>query len=525
MTRWSTILLILGVLVAGVAYDRVDTAPIPAEPDPAGRQLTPELINPPRLTSTWYCPVGSTSAGGYANHRVMVSNIGEESALVTVDALTSVGAGPGLRFNLEPLQTEVVDLATLVDDPAVGAVVEIVGGEGVVGHQVVAETGLAEGPCSSSAASRWYLGSGSTTRDAHEYIALLNPSLDDVVFDAEFQIDGRTRIPGDLERGVVPARSVRVIDLGEFVAREEEISATITVVQGQLVVERLQTLDGTLGPRGAALQLGVADAAPSWAFPAGRIVAGSDNTIVVNNPTDEQAELDVFLDPLVESDRQTFGLVAVPLTVNPGRTARIDLVELAEQILLPLPYELGVRVESVNGVPVVAERWQMAPAIDRSLIGAGGGNARRVPQQDGDETEIPEEELEPEPEPATFDQPTATAGLATSRGVDQASTRWVVPWVTMASDGGTVIVVTGAGGGEDGADARVEARVMVGGALQPPVRAIVGPEGRAILVVTAPVEGAPVVITSDQPIYAEAQVVSPGTRLDVVPAVPTREQS
>ncbi len=519
MIRWSTIALILGVLVAGVAYDRVDTAPIPETLEPAGRQLTPEMVSPAHLTSNWYCPVGSTAADGYATHRVMVSNVGDEAALVTVDALTSNGAGPGLRFDLDPLETEVVDLTTLVDDVAVGAVVEIIGGEGVVGHQVTTVAGVAEGPCSSTAASQWYLGSGATTRDAREYIALLNPSLDDVVFEAEFRIDGRTRIPGELERGVVPARSVRVIDLGEFVAREEEIAATITVVQGQLVVERLQTFDGTLGPRGAAVQLAVTDPAISWAFPAGRLAVGSDNTVVVTNPTDEVAELDVFLDPIVPDDRQFYGLVAVPLTVNPGRSAQIDLIELAEQIDIPLPYELGVRVESANGVPVVAERWQLSPGIDRSLIGAGGGNAKKIPLQDGDETEIPEEELEPEPEPPTFDQPTATVGAATSRGVDQSSTRWVVPWVTMAPDDGTVIVVTGAGG--DG-DARVEAQVMVGGALQPPVRAIVGPDGRAVLTVTAPVEGAPVVITSDQPIFVEAHVVVPGSRLDVVPAVPTR---
>ncbi len=520
MIRWSTLALILGLVVAGVAYDRVDIAPIAPEPVADAPRISPELVQPRRLSSNWYCPVGSSLPGGYASHRVMISNVGEEEALVTLDTLTSTGAGPGLRFSLGALSTEIVDLSTLLEAEAAGVVVEVVGGEGVVGHQVTTEFGVAEGPCSSQAADQWFFASGATTRDAHDYIVLLNPSLDDVVFNAEFQIDGRTRIPGDLESGVVPARSVKVIDLGEFVAREELIAATITTVQGQLVAERLQTFDGQLGPIGAALQLGVIDPATEWAFPAGRVTADGDNVLVVSNPGTSVLEVDVSLDPLLSEDRQFYGLVAVPLTINPGRSAQLDIADLATQIGIPLPYELGVRVASVNGEPLVAERWQLAPGIDRSLIGAGGTNAKQIaPAQDGDDVEVPEEELELPSSSEEFSQPTATQGAATSRGVEQASTRWVIPWVTLAPDGGTVIVVTGAGGD---ADAQVEARVMLGGALQTPTRTVVTPDGRSIIEVSAAVEGAPIVITSDQPIWVEAQVSVVGVRFDVVPAVPTR---
>lgn len=538
MIRWSTIAVIIGLLLAGIAYDRVDTAPGEALPSETAARITPQLVNPPRLSSSWYCPVGTTVRGGFATHRVAVSNVGSTPTLVSVDTLTAEGAGPGLRFELGPLSTEFIDVRSLIeatidddDNPdtdevpntlglAVGVAVEFVGGEGVVGHQVITAHGVAEGPCSSEASNQWFFASGSTTRDAKDFIVLLNPSLDDVVFQAEFQIDGRTRAPGDLKAGVVPARSVRVIDVGEFVAREELIAASITTVDGLLVAERLQTFDGQLGPLGASLQLGVIDPSTAWSFPAGRVTADGDSVIVVSNPGTEIVEVDILLDPIDSTDRQFYGLVAIPLTVNPGRSAQYNLADLALQVGIPLPYELGVRVTSVNEQPFVAERWQLVPGIDRTLIGAGGEDARILPQQDGDDTEIPVEDgEEPLETDVIYEQATPTKGAATSRGSELPSTRWVIPWVSLTPDAGTVIVVTGAGGDDD---AQIEARLMLGGTLQTPVRGVVAPDGRTIMVINGAVDGAPVVITSDQPIWVEAQVSIVDERFDVVPAVPTR---
>ncbi len=546
MIRWSTIALVLGLLAAGIAYDRVDFAPpVEAAAEPEAR-TTPMLVDPPQLSSSWFCPVGSTVIGGYAAHRVVVSNVGTEPTQVTLDTLTSGGAGPGLRFELEPMSTEFVDIRDIVpplvdddDNPdtpgvanpigdAVGVAVEFVGGEGIVGHQVATREWIAEGVCSSEAANQWFFASGSTTRDARDFIVLMNPSLDDVVFQAEFQIDGRTRTPGDLQAGVVPARSVRVIDVGEFVAREELVAASIVSVDGLLVAERLQVFDGQLGPVGAAVRLGVVDPALEWAFPAGRITEGGDSVIVVSNPGTEIVEVDVLFDPLDSADRQFFGLVAIPLTINPGRSAQYDLADFAAQLSIPLPYELGVKIQSVNDQPFVAERWHLVPGIDRSLIGAGGADARIVPRQDGDESEIPVEEDEvPVGEADIYDQPNPIRGVAISRGTEVPSTRWVVPWVQVDQSAGTVIVVTGA---DAEGDAQVEARVLLGGTLQPPVRATVAPDGRAILVIDAAATGAPIIVTSTAPVWVEAQLSRINqtqerfNRFDIVPAVPTRER-
>ncbi|MFT7598005.1 MAG: hypothetical protein ACI8TP_000925, partial [Acidimicrobiales bacterium] len=129
------------------------------------------------------------------------------------------------------------------------------------------------------------------------------------------------------------------------------------------------------------------------------------------------------------------------------------------------------------------------------------------------------EDIEVAPVPAAA-QPTATIGVASSRGVEVSSTRWIVPWVELGGEDGTVLVVSGPEG------TLVETRLVVAGELQPPFRASIPASGIAHIVLPAEASGvaaAPIVITADQPVVAEVQVVIAGLRLTVVPAVPVIE--
>ncbi len=521
MIRWTTIAVLLGSLVAGVLFDRVEHSDIPADPELDTAIVTPVLSEPALHSSDWYCPVGSTSENGFAKHTVYVSNLSDQPALATIETLTEAGPGSALRLDLAPRTTEVIDLATLAEGDAVAAIVEVTGGEGVVGHRVVSATGVAEGPCSTATAPQWFFGGGVTTRDTHYYLSVMNPSLNAIVFGATFHTDTRVREPKDLESRVVPAKSVLLIDVTEFVAREPLVAAEIRTVQGQVVVERLQTFDGTLGPVGATLQLGVTHPKTQWTFASGLLTETSDNRLAITNPTESTAEIDLFLDPADPADLLSYGLLPRELSIAPGRTILIDLDQAAAEVGLILPYELGVRVVSANGIPIVAERWHFSPGIDESLIGAGGENARikNSIRQDGESDEIPVEELEGVESDTPLLQPIPDLGVAMSRGVEQPSTRWVVPWVTLAPDGGTSLVLSA---GEAGAS--VEARLLVAGEWQPPIRAIVQPDGRVVLPISSVAEAAPIVITASAPIVVEAQVIIPGQRHDVVPAIPTLQR-
>ncbi len=533
MTRWTAVLLILGVLVAGVAYDRVDTAPLievePIPPEP----VSPAVDAGGSLSTVWFCPVGSGSPEGIGLHTLALSNVGDTDAVATINLLNGEGAGPSARIDLGPRSTETFDVADLDQSNLVGAVVEIVGGQGVVGHSVATNRGVTQGPCGTQTSDSWYFADGTTTRDSSQFLVLLNPFSQDVVFDVEFQTTTRTRVPEDLQAAVVPGRSVRLINVGDYVSREPNVATTITTVQGRLAVERLQFFDGQLGPEGVALTAASIAPRTEWYLPAGRVHEGGDQRVTLFNPGDTSADFDLEFDLADPADRASYGLVPVEITIAAGRLAVIDLVAELNRAGYPLPAEVGITLRSTNGVGVVAERWQVTPKIDTSLIGAGGTNAsiafgRRAPMpasvlrrfQDGEDVEsqdnaIPDPTIEPdETVGPTLVQPTAIAGVGISHGSSVLSDNWIVPWVTIGTGEETVLVVSAP------ADALVEVQLMVAGELLPPVRASVPAGGRVQIPLRGPVSEAAVIATANAPVAVEVQIVSIDGRLGVVAGVP-----
>ncbi|MGB5756026.1 MAG: DUF5719 family protein, partial [Acidimicrobiales bacterium] len=285
VSRWPIAFVLLGLVAAGLAYDRAVSMPLGSVTTETEQVIiTPSMGDPPRLDGAWYCPVGSSSPGGFADHQVNISNLSDDPAVATVSILTGDGPGPGRRIELAPQSTERVKLSDTQVVEIAGAVVEITGGRGVVGHTVTTAEGVAEGPCATDASSTWYFAAGRTTRDSKQYLVLMNPFPETAVFDIQFQAVGRSREPGPLQGAFVEARSVRIIEVDEFVAREEALATKITTNRGRLVVERLQLLNGELGPSGAALQLGVPSPARSWIFTAGRIHEAGDDLLTIFNP-------------------------------------------------------------------------------------------------------------------------------------------------------------------------------------------------------------------------------------------------
>ncbi|MDH3299002.1 MAG: DUF5719 family protein [Acidimicrobiia bacterium] len=583
MNRWPFIFVVFGLLAAGLAYDRV------SEPDPISTTaeivefdvITPALSDPPHLDSAWYCPIGSSDSGGFADHEVYISNLAETSAVANLSILTADGQGAGRRIELAPLQTERVQLSESQESPVAGAVVEIISGEGVVGHAVTTDHGRAEGPCATHVSNRWYFASGRTELDSKQYVALMNPFPETAVFNVEFRTLARSRQPQALQGASVPARSVRIIDIGENITSEANVATIVTTQRGRLIAERLQVIDGSLGANGAALQLGVARPANSWIMPAGRINEGGDHSLIVFNPAepndpvlsvneegeevliDDQSEttavVDIQMWPNNPADLSLYGVVTTTREIRPGSFETIDIGAQALRFGFPLPYELGVNVLVQNDLPVVVERWQVAKTLqdpsDPAAIVAAAEDDEEEPPEDGSEaaadgadedatadeeaaadgeegdaaadagaeegaegTEVVENpvvDINGEPLP----QPTATAGLATSRGVEQLSTRWIVPWVTVAGDSTAVIVVSPE-------EASVEVRVMTNGGFVGPTRATVPRGGRTVVPISLPAGGGGVIeITSDVPVAVEAMTVFADESQDVIPAIPTVTRS
>ena len=576
MNRWPFIFVVLGLLAAGLAYERV------SEPDPISTTteiiefdvITPAMSNPPHLDSAWYCPMGSSDSGGFADHEIYISNLAETSAVANLSILTAEGQGAGRRIELAPMQTERVQLSGSQESPVAGAVVEIISGEGVVGHAVTTDHGRAEGPCATQVSNRWFFASGRTELDSKQYMALMNPFPETAVFNVEFRTLARSRQPQALQGASVPARSVRIIDIGENITSEANVATIVTTQRGRLIAERLQVIDGSLGANGAALQLGVARPASSWIMPAGRINEGGDHSLIIFNPAepndpvltvddegkevliDDQSEttavVDIQLWPNNPADLSLYGVVTTTREIRPGSFETIDIGAQAIRFGFPLPYELGVNVLVQNDLPVVVERWQVAktlqdPSDPAAAVAAaeddeeenadaaaadgeeGAGeeaaaDADASAAADGEEGDAAEEgaadaaivenpvvDINGEPLP----QPTATAGLATSRGVEQLSTRWIVPWVSVTGDSTSVVIVSPE-------EASVEVRIMTNGGFVGPTRATVPRGGRTVVPIALPAGGGGVIeVTSDVPVAVEAMTVFPDESLDVVPAIPT----
>ncbi|MDH4276520.1 MAG: DUF5719 family protein [Acidimicrobiia bacterium] len=575
MNRWPFIFVVLGLLAAGLAYERV------SEPDPISTTteiiefdvITPAMSNPPHLDSAWYCPMGSSDSGGFADHEIYISNLAETSAVANLSILTAEGQGAGRRIELAPMQTERVQLSGSQESPVAGAVVEIISGEGVVGHAVTTDHGRAEGPCATQVSNRWFFASGRTELDSKQYMALMNPFPETAVFNVEFRTLARSRQPQALQGASVPARSVRIIDIGENITSEANVATIVTTQRGRLIAERLQVIDGSLGANGAALQLGVARPASSWIMPAGRINEGGDHSLIIFNPAepndpvltvddegkevliDDQSEttavVDIQLWPNNPADLSLYGVVTTTREIRPGSFETIDIGAQAIRFGFPLPYELGVNVLVQNDLPVVVERWQVAKtlqdpsdpaaavaaaeddeeenadaaaadgeegageeaAADADAAAADGeeGGAAEEGAADAAIVENPVVDINGEPLP----QPTATAGLATSRGVEQLSTRWIVPWVSVTGDSTSVVIVSPE-------EASVEVRIMTNGGFVGPTRATVPRGGRTVVPIALPAGGGGVIeVTSDVPVAVEAMTVFPDESLDVVPAIPT----
>ncbi len=424
--RWPALIAVPVLLAGAVALEQTrDDSPPVVEGRDLTRSLEEQGLMPvaapeSALGSTWYCAGGVV--GDDASHTVVVANPGDrdlegavtvygdpdsanpviappviatttttapgdegdEEATTTTSSTTTTTTTPPTTTTEVPSpdpasapisvpagsSTE-VDLGDIggVEPGYTAALVELDGGGAVVEHRVTDEDGTDVSPCSSTASPTWYFAAGATTKDATETLVFFNPFPDDAVVDVTFRTDQDVRTPEQFEGLVVPGQSVVARDIGEVVTRREHVSASVVARAGRLVVDRIQSYDGTEGVTGLTVSLGAPLPAETWFFPEGTVGEGIDERIVVYNPTEQRAEVDL---EITVDDPDLTGLIEpFELTVPPegyeeillNEEARITSARGGEGAL-----EHASTVRSVNGVPVVAER-QSIGGPDSALAG------------------------------------------------------------------------------------------------------------------------------------------------------------
>lgn len=407
--RWP-FLLVAAAVAAGGTLAGVDLTPgteqaVPALPDDeSAAPLAIEALAAPTaagdeaLSSTWYCAGGTATGEGMAEHTVVVANPTSDpvegtltvftgrlapplasSATMTAGANTVSGAAAAALVPPSSTTTTVVlppararardrgepaahefrvpaqsrrtfRLAELTRAQLASALVEVDSAGVAVEHQVEGPAGSDTAPCSSAASSTWHFAWGATTRDAREVLVLFNPFPSDVVVDAHFATNRGDRGPRRWKGFVVPARSVVGVDVGDDVTRRTDVAATIEARNGQLIVDRVQAFDGQLGTGGLSVGLGQTTPGTEWLFAHGRVVHGTSERIVLYNPGDEVAQIEVGLEGIDRDHPQPQPFAVV---VRPGH---YEVVDYDAELRVEKGVSHATVVRSRNGVPVVAER-------------------------------------------------------------------------------------------------------------------------------------------------------------------------
>jgi hypothetical protein len=285
------------------------------------------------------------------------------------------GAPVEEAFTIEPGARYAVRLGELVEAPLAAALVEA-GGPVAVEHSVAGPDGRDTGPCASSAAPEWHLAWGATTRGARDVVVLFNPFPSVTTVDVVFTTSGGIREPLRYQGLPVPAGGVIGLDIGDEVDREDHVSTTVRSRSGPLVVERLQSFDGEGSgrPRGLSLALGAPRPLEAWAFAHGLTGDGRREWLVVYNPTEERAEVEVAVVPPAGED-------GTPPPTPFGLTVRArgyETLAFDREERVPGGVGHATLVRSTNGVPVVVERVLSAPApegddeVGGDMAAAGG---------------------------------------------------------------------------------------------------------------------------------------------------------
>lgn len=353
--RNLTALAVVLVLVGGFVADRYVTAPVagaPTEPAEA-----PGVRAPDDVVLPVYC-VGGSALGrdGHAELVTVLQNTTDREVPARLTAFGADGVIGSTELTVGPRAQAQVKGTELGQAAWMSVMVETVGGVAV--EQVVTDaTDWEAAPCVPAAADRWHLAAGSTTRDATLVLLLFNPFPDDAVVDISFMTEDGPREPRPYQALVVGGRSLLPVDVTDVVTRRDQVATVVRTRSGRLVVGRFWRRDGT-GERPVPAGLSVTPAQPagviSALLPGGTAWAGVTERVVVLNPTDGDAQVDVELIP-DGTDPDCAGAVAEPyeLLVAPGA---FEIVPPPDDVRLPTGCGHAVGVTVFNDRPVVVER-------------------------------------------------------------------------------------------------------------------------------------------------------------------------
>lgn len=284
---------------------------------------------------TWVCPgVPATGEPGIGGE-IVISNPGPDPATARItwmvpatapdpDAVTEV-------VDVDAYSVVRLDASERHQGLFAAALVAVDRSDLIVEQQAQHPAGNPISPCADSPAAEWFLAEGFTLGGSVNRVLITNPSEDVAIVDVVFATADGPRIPSAYQGIPIPARTVRVLDLGVAgggAQEETRLAITVRATRGQVVVGRAQhQLDG--GRLGYTLSLGAPAAREQWWFAGGMKGPEVTERFMVYNPGVTPVDVDVIflgvpevqsLAPLTVPARQVVAFDVGPLsTVGDGR--------------------------------------------------------------------------------------------------------------------------------------------------------------------------------------------------------------
>jgi len=365
--RAPILLVVAGLLAGAIALDRSESSPVKAS-RVAGASTTAGAVSVPAadaLSTSWYCAEGTSNAGGRADETVVVGNLSDARLDATITVMPGGAEVPvSQRVQVEARGVARVRVAQIAAVAEPGVVVEVVGGQAVVEHQITANGDVAIGPCARDASTDWYLAAGTTVKGAQQFLVLFDPFGDDAIVDVTVLTDTGVQQPEAVQALVIPRRSRVSVPDADLVPRQTLVAVQVHARTGRVVAERSELFDGTASEgvparKGVALSLGVVAPAPEWQLPFGNAESGVQLTVAVANfgATPTAVEVGIQLDG--------GGAVAPQNVTLPARS--VVSVDVGGRVPAGSRYAVHVSVqggESARGGPVVVEAlaWWSSPA-------------------------------------------------------------------------------------------------------------------------------------------------------------------
>ena len=316
--RWPVLIVLVALVVAGVVVQHQRDQQV-TRPEPVlAAQLQPVAAGPATRSSTWYCAAGTATgaATGLAEETVVIQNASGRALGGHIEVVTDSGKTAAQTFQVPARDHLDIRVSALIVAPYVSAVVEMAGGEVAVAHVLNGPTGITTAACSTTPSANWYVPSGTTAPGHRQLLALFNPFPSDAIATVSFATDAGTRAPDSYDGLVIPGGQVTVLDVSAVVTLRNQLATTVAVREGRLIVDQLQSADGTNGTvKGLAVTPAAPSAAPRWWFADGPATAGAKTQMVVQNPGTNPVKVSVAL--RLDANGTVSPFVA---TVAPGAT-------------------------------------------------------------------------------------------------------------------------------------------------------------------------------------------------------------